>query len=125
MSIRIYIYLIIVQKIQSYFSCYPKNLTRNYISRAPAELFSERLITLSYKHLETVLRVFLKITGEFLWLYRGIRYFTDECFEHHIAHTFHELDTANNKVSATAYSATGYLIFKLPHHSWDVHEHAA
>jgi hypothetical protein len=121
----IYIYLIIVQKIRSFFSCCPKNLTRNYISRAPAELFLIRLITMSYKHSGTVLRVFLKITGEFLWLDRGIRYFMDECFKHHVAHTFHELDTANNKVSATTYSASGYLIFKLPDHPWDIHEHAA
>ena len=125
MSICIYIYLIIVQKIQSFFSCCPKNLTRNYISRSTAELFLVRLITLSYKHLGTGLGVFLKITGEFLWLDRGIGYFTDESFEHHVAHTFHELDTANNKVSATTYSASGYLIFKLPYHPWDIHEHAA
>jgi len=125
MSICIYIYLIIVQKIQSFFFCYPKNLTRNYISRAPDEIFPVHLIIMSYEHLGAVLRVFLKITGGFLRLYRSIRYFTDECFEHHVAHTFHELYTANNKVSATAYSATGYLIFKLPHHSGDIHEHAA
>lgn len=125
MSIRIYIYLIIVQKIRSFFSRYPVNLTRNYISRAPDELFSMHLITMSYEYLEPVLRVFLKIKGDFLWLYRGIRYFTDQCFEHHIAHTFHELDTANNKVSATAYSATGNLIFEFPDHPGDIHEHAA
>jgi hypothetical protein len=125
MSIRIYIYLIVVQKIQSFFSCCPDNLTRNYILRAPAELFSMHLITMSYEYFETVLRVFLKIKDDFLWLYRGIRYFTDECFEHHVAHTFHELDTANNEVPATAYSATGNLIFEFPDHPGDIHEHAA
>ena len=125
MSICIYIYLIIVQKIQSFFFCCPKNLTRNYISRAQDALFSVHLNAMSYEHLGAVLGVFLKITGEFLWLYRGIRYFTDECFEHNIAHTFHELDTANDKVAATAYSASGYLVFKLSDHSGDIHEHAA
>ncbi len=125
MSIGIYIYLIIVQKIQSFFFCCPKNLTRNYISRALDELFSVHLIITSYQHLGADLRVFLKYAEKFLWLYWGIRYFTDECFEHHIAHTFHELDTANDKVAATTYSASGYLIFKLSDHSGDIHEHAA
>jgi hypothetical protein len=125
MSIRIYIYLIIVQKIRSFFSCYPKNLTRNYILRVKAELFSLPLFAMSSVHSGTVLRLFLKIKDNFLWLNRGIRYFTDERFEHYVAHTFHELDTANNKVPATAYSSTGYLIFELPYHSGDIHEHAA
>ena len=125
MSIRIYIYLIVVQKIQSFFSCCPKNLTRNYISRVPGELFPLILIATSFEHLETTLRLFLKIKGDFLWLHRCIRYFTDECFEYYIAHTFHELDTANNKVSATTNTATGYLIFEVPDHPGNIHEHAA
>jgi hypothetical protein len=125
MSIRIYIYLIIVQKIRSFFSDYPDNLTRKDISGALAGLFFVHLFATSSRYLEAVLKRFLKLRRNFSCLYRGFRYFTDECFEHHVAHTFHELNAADNKVSATADSTAGYLILELPDHPGNIHEHAA
>ena len=71
MSICIYIYLIIVQKIQSFFSCCPVNLTRNYISGALVELFFVRLFTVSYENFETILGLFFKIKDNLFIIVQG------------------------------------------------------
>ena len=75
MSIRIYIYLIIVQKIRSFFSDYPDNLTRKDISGALAGLFILRLFATRSRYLEAVLRRFLKIKEVFFMLVQGLPIF--------------------------------------------------
>jgi hypothetical protein len=66
---------------------------------------------------------FFKNKGIFLFLYLSFRYFTDERFEDHTAHPFHEFDAANHKVSATADATPGYLVSEFPYHTGDIHEH--
>jgi hypothetical protein len=60
MSTCIYIYLIIVPEIQSFFSRYPDNLTRNNISGAPVDLFIIYLNNEGSGHFGRVFEVFFK-----------------------------------------------------------------